>query len=339
MSNDIKVSVIVPFYKVEKYFRRCLDSIINQTLKELEIILIDDCGGDKSIEIAEEFAQKDSRIKIVINEKNSGQGYSRNVRIRMAKGEYIAFVDSDDWLDPTMYEKLYNKANEKSVDIIKCGFYFMEPNGTIPYDLKNLKLKFDKIYKALDNPTIISGYLVTTIWNGLYKKEFLIENSLFFDEIIKFEDGPFSWQTLMMADSILFLDDFLYYYFKDNINSDTSFLKYAKYYIIGAKVIQKLIANQQKEFTNAYILHCFRHLIYVFDQYDPLSQRGIFKDYYKLIEDCDKSEIEELYLLKLNFIPNDKLKYYINNNYCMFKHAKLFKKIKRSIKYFVKECY
>ena len=115
-----QISVIVPIYNVEKYLAKCIDSIINQTLTNIEIILVNDGSTDNSRKIIDKYDKKDSRIK-VIHKKNGGQGSARNAGLDIAKGEYIGFVDSDDWIDSNMYENLYNAAISNNADIVVCN--------------------------------------------------------------------------------------------------------------------------------------------------------------------------------------------------------------------------
>lgn len=115
--NKAKVSIIVPVYNVEKYIDRCLNSLVNQTLKEIEIIIVNDNTPDNSMKICEEYAKRDNRIKIYNKEQNEGLGLTRNYGIKKANGEYIAFVDSDDYVDNDFYEKLYNKIIKTNSDI------------------------------------------------------------------------------------------------------------------------------------------------------------------------------------------------------------------------------
>ena len=114
--DKIKVSVIVPVYNVEKYLRECLNFLVNQTLKEIEIICINDGSEDSSLEILNEYASKDSRF-VIINQENSGQSVARNKGLDIAKGEYIGFVDSDDWVDLNFFENLYSEAVKNNSDI------------------------------------------------------------------------------------------------------------------------------------------------------------------------------------------------------------------------------
>ena len=115
-----KISVIIPVYNVERFLKKCLESVINQTLSDLEIICINDGSTDKSLSILNSFAQKDNRI-IVINQDNQGQSCARNAGLSIATGKYIGFVDSDDWIDLDFYEKLYNTAKKYNADIAAAG--------------------------------------------------------------------------------------------------------------------------------------------------------------------------------------------------------------------------
>lgn len=126
--NKPEVSVIVPVYNVEKYLHRCMNSILNQTLENIEIILVDDGSTDTSGSICDEYAKIDKRVK-VIHKKNEGLGFARNSGIEIATGEYIGFIDSDDYIDLSMFEKLYYKANEFNVDYVRCEYKIVNNKG------------------------------------------------------------------------------------------------------------------------------------------------------------------------------------------------------------------
>ena len=125
----IKVSIVIPVYNVQKYLHECLDSLINQTLKDIEIICINDGSTDNSLNILKEYALKDSRIK-VIDKENEGQGIARNLGIELAQGEFIGFVDPDDWLEPEMLEMMYNQAKVLFSQVVICDYkkYFEDDN-------------------------------------------------------------------------------------------------------------------------------------------------------------------------------------------------------------------
>ena len=129
-----KVSVIVPVYNTEKYLKRCLDSIVNQTLKEIEIIIVDDGSKEACALLCDEISSRDSRIK-VIHKKNGGLGFARNTGIEAANGEYVGFVDSDDYIEPLMYERLYGAAAKRDADIAISGICFVGGN-TFPRPMR-----------------------------------------------------------------------------------------------------------------------------------------------------------------------------------------------------------
>jgi len=141
LDDQVNVSIIVPVYNVEKYLEKCLESIINQTLKNLEIICVNDGSTDNSLQILEDYAKKDQRIKI-INKKNRGSGAAKNTGMKNASGEYIGFVDSDDWVDLAMFEKLYNRAKSQKSDMVMCPIYI--------YDNVNQGSEYDLSYFNLD---------------------------------------------------------------------------------------------------------------------------------------------------------------------------------------------
>lgn len=201
-----KVSVIVPIYNVEKYVGKCIESIINQTLKEIEIILVDDGSTDKSGKIADDYAKLDKRIK-VIHQDNLGQGKARNRGIDIAVGEYIGFIDSDDWADLNMYEELYNSAMTKKVDIVVCGRKLYDENG-------KLRTKFNvdnRLYSDIDKNII--NYLVEelfyphtlVVYNKIYKSEIIKKYNIRFRNVkdVGSEDALFNYSILFNVSSIL----------------------------------------------------------------------------------------------------------------------------------------
>ena len=173
------ISVIIPVYGVEKYISQCLESVINQTYKNLEIIVVNDGTKDRSADIAKEYAAKDSRIK-VYDFKNGGLSVARNRGLEIATGEYISYLDSDDWLDTKMYETLLETAMKNEADMVKCGI--IETNG-----------------KAFKN--YFKGILWTLAWNGLYKKE-LAKKVKFPDNVVH-EDNYSSGMFLYLAKKVL----------------------------------------------------------------------------------------------------------------------------------------
>ena len=139
------ISIIIPIYNNEKFISRCLDSIINQTYKKIEIIIVNDGSTDKSLDVISKYEKKDNRIK-VINKKNEGVSIARNIGIESSKGDYITFVDADDWLELDAIEKLYIEITEKNVDVVRGNYYinkFISDNANIAkmYELSNKIIK------------------------------------------------------------------------------------------------------------------------------------------------------------------------------------------------------
>ena len=178
-----KISVIVPVYNVENYISKCIESIINQTYANLEIIIVDDGSTDKSGDICNYYAKKDERI-IHIHQENQGMSIARNNALDIAKGEYIGFVDSDDWIEPNMYYTLYDNAIAYDADISMCNFYYVYNSGQkSPYSNENDDIKvLDGIYKIAHNIRLSNN----CIWNRLYKRHLF--DDIRFPEWKTFED-------------------------------------------------------------------------------------------------------------------------------------------------------
>lgn len=321
------ITVIVPFYKVQKYFAKCLDSIVNQSFKDLEIILIDDCGNDNSIKIAQSFADKDSRIRIIRNKKNKGQGYSRNLGIEQAKGEYIAFVDADDWLEPDMYEKLYTKAIETDSDIVKCNFKLIYEDRIEIYNLDNICPDYSKIYTVKDFPEKFLGEYMTSVWNCLYKKSFIVENNIKYD-CVKFEDMMFFWQSMILAQRISFIKKTLYNYIKINIHSDTYNNSLYKAYYNNCVAISKMIKDIPFLHT-AFLIYVCMNFQYSFPKTPLLMRKDMFYLYHNLIKTYD----EKLYPSVLSFPCVSKSTKYLFDGVYYALNNSIIHKIRKTLKY------
>lgn len=201
------ISVIIPVYGVEKYIAQCLESVINQTYKNLEIIVINDGTKDRSADIAKEYAAKDSRIK-VYDFKNGGLSVARNRGLEIATGEYISYLDSDDWLDTKMYETLLETAMKNEADMVKCGI--IETNGAAEEKItfSDVKIINNEQHKAFEN--YFKGILWTLAWNGLYKRE-LAKKVKFPDNVVH-EDNYSSGMFLYLAKKVIAMPFCLNYY-------------------------------------------------------------------------------------------------------------------------------
>lgn len=206
------ISIIVPIYNSEKYLNKCIDSLINQTEKNIEIILVNDGSTDNSEKIIKEY--KDKRIKYYKN-KNQGIGKTRNFGIEQATGSYIMFVDSDDYIEKNACEKMYNKAVNENLDVVLCDFYKEYDNGNIEEihtnSFNNSSLK--------ENPNIITDYLCP--WAKIYDRKMIIDNNIKFVENLKYEDAPFVIKALCTAKKIGKIDECLNYYLIHD-NSETT---------------------------------------------------------------------------------------------------------------------
>lgn len=200
----IKVSVIVPVYNVEKFIDKCLNSLVKQSLKEIEIIVVNDGTKDNSQKIIDKYVKKyPDKIKSYIKE-NGGQGSARNYGLKKATGEYIGYVDSDDFVEKDMYKKLYNKAKENNYDIVVCGNY----NVSEDYQNKNIDAFINNYNTDLEN--IFFGKMA--VWNKIYKRDILIKNKLEFKEKVWYEDLAFTLKAIMNSNTFAFIDEPLYDY-------------------------------------------------------------------------------------------------------------------------------
>ena len=213
MREDIKISVVIPVYGVEKYIRQCLESIINQTYKNLEIIVVNDGTKDNSMKIVEEYLS-DERIKI-INQENSGVSIARNKGIEEARGEYIAIIDSDDWLELNTFEELM-KLVENKEDIIVFDFYKF--NETT----QKIKKKTTTIEKFKNNIPDDKKYLISMYGsescNKLYRREFLEKFNIKYEKML-YEDVFWKIETFLQAEKIKITGKRYYYYRNGRANS------------------------------------------------------------------------------------------------------------------------
>ncbi|WP_413854266.1 glycosyltransferase family 2 protein [Candidatus Ruminimicrobium bovinum] len=220
--NNPKVSVIVPVYNVEQYLKQCLDSILNQTLKDIELICVNDGSTDKSGQILDDYAKRDNRIK-VFHKKNEGYGKAMNVGFHNASGEYIGIVEPDDYINSDMYENLYKKVVENDVDFIKADFYsFICKNGNIRLFYNRLD-ESGKYYNRVINlqEDMTPFKFVMNTWCGIYKRSFIEKYHIAHNETpgASFQDQGFWFQTFCRAKKVYFLNQPYYMYRSDNVNS------------------------------------------------------------------------------------------------------------------------
>lgn len=179
-ADNIKISAVVPIFNVEDYIGACLDSILNQTFKEFEVICVNDGSTDSSLDILKEYATKDNKIKI-INKDNAGYGHTMNLGMDMASGEYFAIVESDDFILPKMFETLYAAAKKNDLDFVKSDFYrfYGEDNTNIIKEYQKIDYSgefYNKIFSTREDHKMYT--LLMNTWTGLYNLDFLRRNNI-----------------------------------------------------------------------------------------------------------------------------------------------------------------
>lgn len=293
-----KVSIIVPIYNSEKYLINCLDSLVNQTLDNIEIILINDGSTDSSLDIIKRYAKKYSNI-VYFDRKNEGIGVSRNFGIEKSKGKYIAFVDSDDYVSINFAKNMYDFCEENNLDVAVCDYYKVnEGNKNIEeifdFGITNVQKSKDLILKVNYSP-----------WNKLYKKDMLIKNNITFPTNLKYEDMPFVFKSLISSKNIGKFNEPLNYYIIHN-NSETTIMDKRVYDIFE---ILKMI-NSYYDGHDKYLEYLNIRTIFIY----TIQQR--YQKNRKLRNDF----INKAFIYLNETFPNWKKSYY-------FKERNIIKKI------------
>jgi glycosyltransferase involved in cell wall biosynthesis len=264
-----KISVIVPVYNAEKYLVQCLNSIINQTFKDIEIICINDGSTDNSLKILKEFSEKDSRIKI-INQKNSGVSIARNKGIDTASGDYIFFVDSDDWCELKLFETIYKKAVETNADVVVIAKNIFRNEVIISDTTEKIK------YFINDKKANYFGEVVSVVTDKLIKKDFLKRHNIRFVPGIKFgEDTLFSIGLVNKNAQIEAIPEILYNYRflnKDGLtcrNNNCGYIKMAEYILSP-----KIYANIQDCYKETIIKKVIGGVMFWFGMYNNLEENN-----------------------------------------------------------------
>ncbi|MDR3177621.1 MAG: glycosyltransferase [Campylobacteraceae bacterium] len=223
MKKQPAVSVIVPIYNVEKYLRQCLDSIVEQTLHDIEIILINDGSKDGSLAIMKEYAKQDERIKI-IDKPNEGYGKTMNRGLDIAIGEYIGIVESDDWIERDMFEQLYKLAKQHDVEVVKSNFYKYTTKDGERSEKERLLPENDA--EQIINPKERSNifYCQPSIWSAIYKRAFLDKYKIRFLESpgASYQDVGFNFKVWAMADKVWLTSNAFLHYRCDNENQSVN---------------------------------------------------------------------------------------------------------------------
>lgn len=215
---SIKASILVPICNVEKFLDKCLQSLIEQTLQDIEIICINDGSKDNSLAIIEKFAESDSRI-VIIDKPNSGYGDSMNKGLEIAQGEYVGIVESDDFVDRDMFYELYDLAVKNNADVVKSNFNFYWENPKKIIRCNNMNVDNIYVNDKLNREKLFYG--MPAIWSAIYKKEWLENNGIKFLPTpgASYQDTSFNFKVACMAEKIVLTPKAYLYYRQDNANS------------------------------------------------------------------------------------------------------------------------
>ena len=291
-----KISIIVPCYNVEKLLCRCMDSLIKQTLKEVEFILVDDKSSDLTSQLCDDWAQKEERVKVIHKKQNEGLGLARNSGLEVATGEYVAFIDSDDFVETTMFEDLYSHASSHNLDAAFCGFYFYK-------DEEHKRKRQEKQdYEVCDTPELIKGVLLdmvgglpnaksdapilSSVWKGIYRRDILEKKNLIFVSERKYiaEDIIFHCDFLPCCERVGFVPGCYYYY-----------------------------CNNGSSLTKTYREDRFEKELYM---YDAIEQRLINKGY---TEKDYRNRLDRYFQLKLRACIAQQAHFIKQKGYCQMR--------------------
>jgi len=257
-----KISVIIPIYNVEKYLHRCVDSVLSQTYTNMEIILVNDGSPDNCPQICDDYALKDKRVQ-VIHQKNAGVSAARNAGLNLAQGEWVTFIDSDDWVDPYMYEKMLQAAIETKKTIVFCNFnfYFSETNQKkhMQSELPEIIEKNQSIAYALDPyyRFFCGGVCCVLFHRSLFGNE--NGSSIRFDSSIHVEEDVLVLtQTLNKADGVAYVFDALYYYFQREGSASKSMNEKKLTALTAGKRIIELVEPISSDLTQLAKVHFAR---------------------------------------------------------------------------------
>jgi len=307
------ISIIVPIYNVEKYLKKCVDSILNQTYKNLEVILVDDGSPDGCPEICDAFALQDKRVK-VIHKKNGGLMSARQAGLRAAAGEYIGFVDGDDWIEPDMYMSFYDSVIKYSPDIVVSEFIFdfesekvkSSQNLSKPFFTKQEMI--NEIYPSmLFKPPYYNFGIYPCCWSKLYKKE-LLEKCLFkvTPEIKIGEDTAFTYPCLIQANSLAYVDKYSYHYMNNPDSMTGSYdSNMEKTILIPYNILKQAFSENDYNFSSALNYYLFYLIEFIIRNEASSENKKAKKEIKKTLKFfiCNKEIAESMKNIKFSAFP------------------------------------
>lgn len=304
------VTVIVPVFNAEKFLRKCINSILNQTCSDIEVILVNDGSTDGCPQICDEYALLDDRV-VVFHKPNGGTSAARNDGIKAASGEYILFVDADDYIEPEAVKNLYQRAKTDNLDILVGTFYFNE--------VARIRYADEGVYKRTWKSDdfflykLQQGYRGVVIWTSLYRKLFIIDNNLFFMEGIVHEDELWT-PSLYLASGRLGLIKFPFYHYNisntESITRRTDQSRNGKDYLVICKNLEKLYNGIENKALKEAALDSLAHL-YIY----AVIRCKLFKRKHSKAEDIKflkkKAFLKKTKLKVILFFISRKFSYYI----------------------------
>lgn len=294
-----KLSILVPVYNVEKYLEQCLSSLVQQTLRDIEIICINDGSTDKSLILIERFADQDKRIKI-INKENSGYGDSMNQALAEATGEYIGILESDDWVDTHAFEKLYNVAKKDKADVVKANYYKVKNNLDIA---EVQEITEQKVINPQKHREVF--YFAPAIWSAIYRRGFLEKNQIKFLPTpgASYQDLSFNFKVWALAKKAALLPDCFVHYRIDNANSSVNNPGKVNCVIDEYAEIETFLCERGifKEFGETMNAAKFRNYHWNFQR----LEKNLAKEFYQAWRQELLSANEEGLLIKANFSSRD----------------------------------
>ncbi len=305
-----KLSIIIPVYNVEKYVSNCLESILNQPFKDLEVICVNDGSSDKSLSVLQEYKNRDERI-IIIDKKNEGSGVARNSALAIARGEYIFFVDGDDWIEENSLDKMISEADKLQTDILIFGglSYYEEKGRKGGYSANKLPKKYlNKIFSSEDIKKDVFKF-PSTAWTKLYRREFLMKNNIKFQEIKVGQDQLPFFHSMITAEKIALLPQNLYCYRKNRKGAVTAVKKkknFSPIYVFYA--VEEVLQNTDKldDYKDIFVKKYFSKATSWLAKFQDDMKEGYFEEYSKLLKHIQKD-----YGMYKNFRPDIKDGYWM----------------------------
>ena len=337
------VSVILPVYNVELYLEKCIDSLVNQSLIDIEIICIDDGSTDSSGNILDNYSLHDSRVK-VFKQKNQGVALARNFGLSVAKGKYVIILDSDDYFDCQLLEKTVRLAEHYCADVVIFKAKSFDENSDIKYDLT---YKMDKLIKcqnlpfsSQDIPHNILNTFLPAAWNKLYRKSFLDQNHFYFQNIKRTNDLLFTSKTLIKAQRIALLNESLLFYRIRHTNSLQATNTKTPLEFLKALIALKVFLDEQAVFSlylRSYLDLVSDVIFYNVKTMKTVSNRLEIFDYLKNKgnEELGLDKIKRFYFVNLcSFIQYKIISLNIGNKFLLLKINQAIFKTINSLKYF-----